>query len=600
MNQHMRRLHSLFPALSATLVVAASAASAFGWRGERTDLASRAGQSESAPRPLQDPPAAPIDIPFVPPEGSEPAPPASRKDRYLVKLAAPTSDGAASADSASFTGRLILFFVPDTDRWSDVEPADAPFFRKLQPIASRAVQGARPGDTIVVEDGPALTMFGGPLDELTGNWRVQAVLDRDFTVRGHLAPGNLVSEAKAVTLSPELGDEVVIELTRVIPAPTPPAVDGVEWIERRSTLLSAHAGREVRHRAGVVLPYGYHDLAYPRRMWPTIYVIGGFGATHLAAADAAAALRAPEARGAIPQAVWVFLDPETAWGHHGFCDSETNGPVGKALVEEFIPFLEERFRLIASPSARIVTGHSSGGWTSLHLITAYPTTFGACFASAPDPVDFTAFQRTNLYRDASLFVADDGSEVPSHRTPLTPHEDRVLMMVRDEIASEHAIDPNGRSGQQWSAWEAMWSPYDPARGGPRAICDPVSGAVDPVTAERWAQHDLARRFERNRGPMADLFATRVWLLCGSRDCFYLNEAVERLRDKLAAWRTEARARGEQVADGPGGIEVLDGLTHDTVHPAAQLRFHRGMMEYLRAHGHGEEPPRPAAERRGDR
>ena len=615
MNQHMRRLHTLFATLCAcggttlggtTVWGSPGAPASMARRGEAEPVRNAAQDSTTSASTTQSTPPEGNTPPEskTPPEGNEQTPPPSRKDRYLVKLAAPAAGGTEPAEPASFSGRILLFFVPDTDRWSRVEPADAPFFHKLQPIASRAVQGAKAGDTIVIEDGGLLTGFGGPLDDLDGNWRVQAVLDRDFTVRGHLAPGNLVSESKPVTLAPDRGDEIAIELTRTVPVPTLPTVDGVEWIERRSPLLSAHrsteAGREVRHRAGVVLPYGYHDLAYPRRMWPTIYVIGGFGATHLAAADAAAALRASEARGAIPQAVWVFLDAETAWGHHGFCDSETNGPVGKALVEEFIPFLEERFRLIAAPTARIVTGHSSGGWSALHLLLSHPDTFGACFASAPDPVDFSAFQRTDLYRDASLFVADDGSEVPSHRTPLTPREDRVLMTVRDEISTERALDPDGRSGQQWAAWDAMWSPYDPVRGGPRAICDPASGAIDPVSAEHWARHDLARRFERDPARVSELFATRIWLLCGSRDCFYLNEAVERLRDKLSAWRDAARARGEQVADGPGTIEILDGLTHDTMHPAAQLRFHRGMMEYLRAHGHGEEPPRPAAERGGGR
>ena len=575
MNQHMRHLGALFTHLSLAVFAAA--------------VPVHAQVADAVPDPDQ---------------GEVQEAPPSRKDRYLVKIGAPAAghgEGAGAEVAAeqveALGGRLVLFFVPDTQRWAGVQPADAPFFHRLQPIASRAVAGLKPGDTVAIEDGDLLSSFGGPLDALDGAWRVQAVLDQDFTERGHLGPGNLVSEATPIDLAPDRADEITIELVRAVPPLALPTVEGVEWIERRSELRSAHAGREIRHRAGVVLPYGYHDLAYPRRIWPTIYVIGGFGATHRAATEAAAALRAPEARGALPQAVWVFLDAETAWGHHGFCDSETNGPVGRALVEEFIPFLEERFRLIAAPSARIVTGHSSGGWSSLHLALTYPDTFGACFASAPDPVDFSAFQRTDLYRDASMFVGGDGAATPSYRTPLSPTEDRVLMTVRDEIASEQAIDPNGRSGQQWAAWEAMWSPYDPARGAPRRICDPGSGAIDPVTAEHWSRHDIARRFEREPARLASLFATRIRLLCGARDSFYLNEAVERLRGKIEAWRTAARTRGETVADGPGSIEVLDGLTHDTLHSAAQLRFHRGMMEHLRAHGHGEEPPRPAAETR---
>jgi len=607
MNQHMRRLNGHFPlgrprphpAGAAAWVVAPALGAALAVAVAIGAGARSVGAQSEPLRPTSEPTAATSD------GDAERAP----SDRYLIRVG--VQGGPAGA------GRLLLFFVPDTARWSGVNPADAPFFDRLQPVASVAVGEVAAGGTITFDEASATT-FGGPLAELRGAWRVQAVLDSDFTARGHLGPGNLVSEPTRIELDPTRVDEIRLELTRRIEGAAPddelggggtgseprsepgpeqraePSPD-VVWIQRRSALLSRHFGRDFDLRAGVVLPFGYHDLGFPRRMWPTIYVIGGFGATHLAAAASAAALSAPEARAAIPQAVWVFLDTETAWGHHGFCDSPTNGPVGRALVEEFVPFLEERFRLIAAPEARIVTGHSSGGWTALHLALTYDATFGACFASAPDPVDFSAFQRTDLYRDASLFLTAAGDATPSYRTPLGPGEDRVLMTVRDEIATEHALDPSGRSGQQWAAWDAMWSPYDPSRGAPRRLCDPVTGAIDPVTVEHWSRADIARRFERDPARIAGLFATRIRLLCGTRDSFYLNEAVARLQSKLEAWRAQARGRGETLPEGPGSIELLEGLTHDTLHPAAQLRFHRGMVEHLRAHGLGEAPPRPAAE-----
>ena len=511
---------------------------------------------------------------------------APRSDRYVIKVALPPSVESDSTPRGG--GRLLLFFVPDTDRWVGVEPASGPFFQRLQPIASIVAASASEGTLFTVDDAHA-TVFGGPLNELTGAWRVQAVLDTDFTQRGHRGPGNLYSESKSVALSLNRADEIQLELVhRIEPAVKPARVPGVEWIERESALLTKHFGKPTTLRAGVVLPYGYDDLSFDRRMWPTIYVIGGFGVTHRAAADAAAALRAPEARSAIPPALWVFLDAESAWGHHGFCAADANGPVGRALIEEFIPFLEARFRIITTADARVVTGHSSGGWTALHLQLTYPLVFGACFASAPNPVDFSAFQRTNLYRDASLFLAKDGSETPSLRGPLGPNEDRVFMTARDEVGSEYAIDPTGRSGEQWSAWNAMWSPLDPTSGAPRALCDPQSGAIDPVTVEAWSKHDFAKLLERDPKKISALFATRIRIICGSRDSFYLNEAVAQLQEKLAVARA---AHG--VSEGAGSIEIIDGLTHDTTQAAARLRFHRGIVEHLRAHGLGEAPPRAA-------
>ena len=104
------------------------------------------------------------------------------------------------------------------------------------------------------------------------------------------------------------------------------------------------------------------------------------------------------------KAIWIVLDPEDRLGHHGFVDSDNFGPRSTALVEEFIPWLERRFRLVSSPKARFLTGHSSGGWSSLWLQLNHPEFFGGCFSSAPDPVDVTAFETVDLTSDQTLFT----------------------------------------------------------------------------------------------------------------------------------------------------------------------------------------------------
>jgi hypothetical protein len=206
-----------------------------------------------------------------------------------------------------------------------------------------------------------------------------------------------------------------------------------------------------------------------------------------------------------------------------------------------------------------------------------------------------------LLRDLSLFVSRDGTETPSHRGVLGPNDDRVFMTVRDEVASENAIDPDGRSGEQWAAWDAMWSPWDAARNAPRRLCDATTGAIDPVTVEAWLRHDLARMCAREPAKYATLFDERIRLLCGSRDSFYLNLAVTRLKAKLEVWREAARAKSaanpaanapvSAPVSAPGYIEVIDGLTHDSLYPLAQIRFHQGMLEHLRAHGLNDPAPK---------
>ena len=104
--------------------------------------------------------------------------------------------------------------------------------------------------------------------------------------------------------------------------------------------------------------------------------------------------------------IHVVLDPNCHHGHHVFADSANNGPYGKALIEELIPAIEKRFRAIPRPAARLLTGHSSGGWSSLWLQVTYPDFFGGVWSTAPDPVDFRDFQRIDLYRAGENMFAD--------------------------------------------------------------------------------------------------------------------------------------------------------------------------------------------------
>ena len=43
-----------------------------------------------------------------------------------------------------------------------------------------------------------------------------------------------------------------------------------------------------------------------------------------------------------------------------------------------------RFRMDARPRARLLTGHSSGGWSTLWLQITYPGVFGATWSTSPE------------------------------------------------------------------------------------------------------------------------------------------------------------------------------------------------------------------------
>ncbi|MHC4947896.1 MAG: alpha/beta hydrolase-fold protein [Planctomycetota bacterium] len=485
-------------------------------------------------------------------------------------------------------GRVILFFVTrEGRRWRRVSPMSAPFFSAPQPIASVAVD-AWPADGGVVIDGSA-PAYPGPLDTLDGPVRVQAVFDTDATERGHeQGPGNLYSDVVEVEVDAEADDDrVTLVLSRrVEPRERPAETPALRWVRLRSERLSAFYGRDVFHEAGIAFPPAYFDKIGGDRRWPTIYVIPGFGGRAGMAGMYARMLGSRGVDEIAPMAVHVVLDPESPLGHHGFVDSANHGPRGTALVTELMPYLEREFRLAAEPAGRIVTGHSSGGWSSLWLQLRWPDVFGACWSSAPDPVDFSAFQGCDLYRDESLYVDAGGATRPSMRRLGPQDRDLVTMTIEQECRMEHAIDPAGGSGQQWDSYEAMFSPGDAATGRPRPMFDAVTGRIDrDLVAEHWRRFDITRLVADDWDRHGPVVMERVRLVCGTLDSFYLNLAVARFKetvDRLAAEHGGGR--------GPGYVLLVEGATHGTVTAKTYQRWNREMREHLARHGYGFAAP----------
>jgi hypothetical protein len=499
---------------------------------------------------------------------------ATSADSYTV-----TIDPAVRAEPAN--GRLMLFFITASGRgWDRAKPARGPFYHRPQPIASIAVTDLKPGDSASIDG--SVFAFPASLDTLDGRVRVQAVLDLDQTERSHLeGPGNLTSEVVALDVSSARDDQVTLTLNQRVERHELPAAQpdsNLRWVELRSELLSAFYGRDIFHRAGIALPPGYLDPQSPRTEWPAIYVVPGFGGRIGQAREIASMLKIAGPDMA-PHAVWIVLDPESPLGHHGFVDSPNHGPRGSALVKEFIPWLESQLRLAAKPDARILTGHSSGGWSSLWLQLQWPEVFGACWSSAPDPVDFSAFQMSDIYHDANLYVDATGREVPSFREQQGPGLEAVLMTVREEGLMEHAMDPEGRSGEQWDAWEAMFSPHDEATGLPVPLFDALTGAIDHDIAAQWSRFDITRLVSEDWARHGPIITQRVRLAVGSLDSFYLNRAVERLKAKVDALNTPAT--------GPGYIWIVPHATHGNIERFTTQRWNEEMIHYLRERGLGE-------------
>lgn len=308
--------------------------------------------------------------------------------------------------------------------------------------------------------------------------------------------------------------------------------------ERRSELLSAFWGRDVLMQAVVVTP---PDRAEGEAL-PVCYSIHGFGGSHRGGLRRGPAL-VEQMRAGYPRMVYVFLNAACPLGHHEFADSVNNGPWGRALVTELVPALEAEFAAGGAPHARLLTGHSSGGWSSLWLQITHPEFFGGTWSTAPDPVDFRDFTGIDIYRFENAFRGPDGEPVQ-----LVRRNGEFVRTIEQFVRAEFARRDHGG---QFASFNAVFSPRG-EDGRPMPLFDVETGAIDPSVAKAWEKYDIRLVLERNWERLGPLLAGRLRVFCGTQDTFRLEGALYLLRDSLRGLGSDAE------------IVFAEGRDHSTV------------------------------------
>lgn len=457
-----------------------------------------------------------------------------------------TYDRAACA--GPFTGRVFVTFRANNPA---SPPSGLNWFRP-EPGLALDVTDWKPGAPLAV--GATALAFPAPLADLKpGKYHVCAVMDRDLGGIDFLSsPGNVHSKTVQLELDPAKSGTVELRLDRVAQAREFKETENVKLFEIESARLTKFHGRPTALRAGVVLPPSF--AKNPTRTYPVVYEVTGFGGNHFGAFGAAAR-KAWDVAGT--EALWVVLDGNCRLGHHVFADSANNGPVGTALVAELIPALERAFR---GNGTRAVTGHSSGGWSSLWLQVTHPDAFVGCWSTAPDPVDFRDFQLIDIYaRGANAFKDAKGD-----KRPLARQNGKPALFFQPFSDMERYM---GRGGQLGS-FEAVFGPRG-ADGKPKPLWDRDTGAIDPAVAKEWEKYDVRLVLARNWKELGPKLAGKLHVFMGDEDTFYLDGPCRLLKEELTARKADAV------------IELFPGRHHgNLVDPALRARIGKEMAAAL--------------------
>jgi pimeloyl-ACP methyl ester carboxylesterase len=462
-----------------------------------------------------------------------------------------------SASPQPVTGRVVVFV-----KRSNQKPAPpTPYLNGAEDFFGADAVDLKPGDAVNVND--RATAYPCKLSELPpGNYAAQAMLDmHQDDSNWRREPGNLFSDVVAFRVS-ESDASIDLPLPHVVQPIKHATTQSAQIFEMRSKLLSDFHHRDISLRAGVLFPREFD----PSQKYPAIYRIPGSGGDGISILDhpESAFVKGPANDELAKSAFVIWLDPESGNGHTLFANSNNNGPRGDAVVQELIPALEAKFPVLSRADARIVMGHSSGGWAALWLELQYPEIFGACFAISPDPVDFHCLELIDIYNMKSAYT-DGTREFPGSRSP-------GAKSVRQENQIEEVLGPHNSSGQDWDAWQACWGRRD-SDGHVASLFDPITGAIDHDEAESWRRYDITDLLRRNPGRYAPIFHQRVRLIVGDRDTFFLNDGVAKLKEELDKHPSD---------DTTGYIRILPAYDHGSILNAPEVQaWSQEMLDWLR-------------------
>lgn len=442
------------------------------------------------------------------------------------------------------------------------------------PFFGNDVSALRPGEPGIIDaDTPGYPLHG--LKEIPpGDYYAQALVDvyTEFhRVDGHViwahmdqwegqhfnqSPGNLYSEVKQVHLDSAQRYDIRLEASKVIPpVEVPPDTPWVKQVKFESNLLSHFWGRPMYIGATVLLPKGYDQ--HPNVRYPVVYEQDHFNLQpplfmqmeppepgSKAAEFRYSAFQAWNGEN-FPRMIAVKFQHPTPYFDDSYAvNSVNNGPYGDAIMQELIPYVEEHFRTIREPWARVLMGGSTGGWESLALQLYHPEFFGGTFTGFPDPIDFRHYQLVNIYQDASAFKVPGYEWVQRERPLMRTGEGQVVETMRQMSQLEEALGSHGRSGQQLEAWESVYGPVG-GDGYPKPLWDKRTGAIDRSVADymRDQGYDLRYYLQTNWARIGPQITDKIFVWVGDMDNFYLNLAVYDMEELLKS-HPEAHAKFE--------------------------------------------------------
>jgi len=260
-----------------------------------------------------------------------------------------------------------------------------------------------------------------------------------------------------------------------------------------------------------------YDAASHRR-YPSVYVIQGMTGIARAWFNVRPFERSyPELVSELsPEAIVVLVDAFTAFGGSQFLDSPAIGRYHTYLCDEIVPWIDARFRTLASAEHRGIQGKSSGGYAAMITPMLRPDLFGALATHAGDALfevcyalEFAPAARALRDRHDSSFERF-WADFRSGRPVLADRDDPILVNTY-AMAAAYSAREDG----------TVELPFEVE-----------TGAQKPEVFARWLEWDPVRRARRPEVADALRAMRGIWIDSGRSDEYYLDLGATAFRRAL--------------------------------------------------------------------
>jgi S-formylglutathione hydrolase FrmB len=295
----------------------------------------------------------------------------------------------------------------------------------------------------------------------------------------------------------------------------------MKTIERGTALVLPHSSSALRGNAlgdpadrdvYCYLPPGYETS---KDRYPVIYWLSGFTGCGRMMFNFDPWAPAIDQRldrliggGAMPPVICVLPDCFTRLGGSQYADSSATGKYETYIVDELVPYVDEKLRTKPGRDHRGVTGKSSGGYGAMRLSMRHPDIFSAMGSHAGDA--YFAYCYLPDFAKFTMGIGKAGGVEQFLRDfEALPKKTHEAMEVLNILAMAACYSPNPAAplgidipvklpsgeirGDVWKRWEAC-DPVHMARDHAAALRSLKKIYLDAGTRDEWNLHIGARIF----------------------------------------------------------------------------------------------------------